>query len=543
MLNGFDKIYELINDGKISVIEPIMTLNKVPENIDTGKSRENKAKNRLFYWLFEEKDLREITEAYQSFREAMATSEMVEKHIGDLDKALDRITERIIRKGINPIEAMLYGSKVINSLLVRPQYSRKIMEMHAYKIASIYLSDKENTVKVLKHIIRHWSWIPQNKIVIMVTGLIREDESLYEEIRDKYSGNNTYKRELFYTYLKSSNKEDIEQILNMVANLDEDKPLDNEISRVILEEYSTYGKFGFDMLMDMKNNGMPSRFGMKVIRKIIQKSAYKSTVEEKQNDVNLLTTAKNSITDDSAYDEIKSAFMANEVLGEVLYQSRFSRREVSPLIIDKIKNGSLDDRELSNAYMSLGFLANKGSGEAKQFLLNRVSNGEYEKTVVLASQLLAGSENAANDIAELFSLCKETEFYSTQRLLNQVKGYRETELLQKSIELEFLKRSQVEDDGFKRMLFNLGNLYNHKNGRLISENIKEQCLKMIKERHSNVIGKLDSLLITVIDILKNYYSTEFEALMFELQHDSKSSNKVKQYAMDILGEQDITAPR
>ena len=76
---------------------------------------ENIANNRLFVWNFEEIDLEEIVGIFTNFQEEKTTALTRQT----MSTALLRKMNNMMREGYNPVECMLYASKIINKKIPR----------------------------------------------------------------------------------------------------------------------------------------------------------------------------------------------------------------------------------------------------------------------------------------------------------------------------------------------------------------------------------------------------------------------------------------
>ena len=147
---------------------------------------ENIANNRLFVWHFEESDLEEFLEYFKMYKE----SNMRDASKIKLSSHLNSKMSEMIREGYNPVECMLYASKVINMEL---QYNIELQDRLAECIRSVYLKQETETIAVLKNIIEMWSWIPQVKVVISAFGLIGDIQELLDKILFYYGEDPNYK--------------------------------------------------------------------------------------------------------------------------------------------------------------------------------------------------------------------------------------------------------------------------------------------------------------------------------------------------------------
>ena len=182
MAKGYTSLKDLLANENLELARDIEKVVHQDENI---------ANNRLFVWNFEQVDLEEFLTYFQMYKDRIVSVTLRQ----NLSSQLMRKVNNMIREGYNPVECMLYASKCIN---MRLQNDKELQTILAERIRDAYLAQEDETIAVIKNILKMWTWVPQINVVITAIGLIGDNQELLDNIMLNYAEDPIYKTKVFY---------------------------------------------------------------------------------------------------------------------------------------------------------------------------------------------------------------------------------------------------------------------------------------------------------------------------------------------------------
>lgn len=532
-----DFFKDKIDNGELIVKEDIETVDEKDENI---------ANNRLFVWNFEKKHLSafmNVFERYNSKSTNFSSRQVLQSDIR-------WIVNDMIRSGYNPVECLLYASKLINMKL---QNDRSLKNIIAEEIRDIYKRQKDETIKVIEHIIDMWTWTPQIKIVISSIGYIGDNEQLFDKILTTYGEDDIYKLEVFYALFDNKTPENLERCLKIIISLKEYVKEDNIIAKRFIEGIDSLGNSVIELVRKYSNIPGVSKYGKKVLHKVMLK--YDDNLYFQENDqMYLKQLAKRSISDDDAYFEFlnycKKHYKAKNS-NNLFYFSRFANFSIAEdFLIKVLQENKISNQHIRNtAIISLGNLGSKGLETDILSTLRGLESDPNNEYAVLVSYILMYNKLRDNSyierLVDIFSTNKEYELGELYLVLKNADIAKNPLLLphvQLALEDKFYELVHKRNYGSLELLtLNLQFFYSQRLYSFISEDLHAMIndfLKNYVEENNNI--KSD-IIINLINVIACNWNQNVEKIMFMLYRSQDI--KVQQAALKKLQERDIQPPK
>lgn len=495
---------------------------------------ENIANNRLFVWNFEEIDLEEIVGIFTNFQEEKTTALTRQT----MSTALLRKMNNMMREGYNPVECMLYASKIINKKI---QNDTEVQSILAERIRDVYIKQEGETEAVLKNIIEMWTWVPQIKVVIMAIGLIGDNEELLDMVAQNYMEDTNYRMKVFYAFMNNKTANNLERVMKLIMSL-KDTEEDAMLGRVFMKDINGFGLEGIRLVEKYYDNPAVSRSGSKVLRKIMLKDGH--TANNNDDDMYRATLAKKSERDNLAYEDFMQD--CNERRDErSFFLTRFSRPDAGVFLKEVLEQDHLSESARNTALVSLSILGLKGYSPAYSIISQAEYKGENDYAAMVAKAIL-GEDKASNELAEAFCSKKDYELGSLYKILRaaNISNYqKETNKVRQGIKDKF--RELLDTERYDKLICLTSNFQMFWDNKLYSfldiETMRDMCA--VLRRYAEDMGNMpDSVIASIIETLMYSYSKDLEEALFALYNNSEN-RKIKELSFKKLKSREIQAPK
>lgn len=523
--SSYSSFKDFFAAGTIELQKSIETVNHTDENI---------ANNRLFVWNFEQDDLEEFLDTFEIYK----GSPINEVNRQNLSASLTRKVNNMLREGYNPIECMLYASKVINMKL---QNDKELQEIIAERIKDVYIKEEEETVAVIHNIIRMWSWVPQVQVAITAIGLIGDCDELLDEMMINYASDPTYKAKVFYALLKNKSLENLERLLKIVIEL-KDTDEDAVLSRVFIKEVAGYGYEGNKILKKYYDNPAISKLGQSTLKKVMLKEEVLDA-NDVDDELYRKTLARRSLKEDDAYIEFETYF-EERYDGDAFFLARFSRPDIGSHLKGVVEDERVNPRDRDSAIISLGIVGSRGYTPARAILETCEKHTGSDNYAVVVARAIMGDEKYVERIVDYMCEQKEYELYGLYSALKNasITSLSACALLQDEIYNRFKHCLAINDfDSLDTLSGNLQMFWEKKMYSLISRELllyMQECMEKVVE------GRLlisYSTAISIIEIMVRNWNKDTERVLFSL-YKYADNERIQQISLKKLKERKIEAP-
>ena len=498
---------------------------------------ENMANNRLFVWNFEAADLEEMVDLFEIYKgEAIGESSRQK-----LNSALLRKMNNMLREGFNPIECMLYASKVINHKLLNDKLVQDIL---AERIRDVYIKREAETIDILKNIMEMWTWIPQLRIVIVSIGLIGENEELLDLVSLNYGEDESLKDRAFHAFMQNKSLSNLERALKIIANLQNTED-DQIMGRRFMKEVSGFGWEGMKIIEKYNDHPAMSRAGRAVIKKIMIKNG---TMVEDVNDDGMYreALATKSSKDDMAFKDFMEDCREKQDR-RACFLCRFSRADAGQFLKEVLENsGELDAAARNDALISLAIIGQKGYHQAAAIIKHAYQEDDDNYAPIIAEVIL-GDRSAGKKMVDIWCEKKEFELFSLFGILrtSNFRFYDESlKEFQGILDTRF--RELVEKKDFYALEILTGNLeilWDKKLYFILSMDLLKYMQKLLTEYANGERNELpEAIVISMINTVVHSWSGSVETAIFQLFHNSENP-RVQQMSYKILQAREVQAPK
>jgi len=388
----------------------------------------NYTSNRVFMWLFSEKDVEDFIDIFALLRQPKIGMNRSEFRARLVNKC-----NEMLKRGICPVEPLLYASKTVNKVILNDMEDQEVISDVIVEIAK---DNRKEVIDTLKHILEKWNWTPQLKIAILAAGKLK-DADLVLEVYSKFSTKThiNFNFELMKMLIYSSNKDFVNQITSILSRLDGDNNKDRAIGNFFKEKFDRYmGKAGIDELYRYYsiNNEYIGDFGRKMIRRLLRECLGEEKISSvaQGNGANRFTYLKNLCTEYKNCDfpqrrqELKQEILDNLYSrSPILFQSavyclRFTKdRDFIPELVSALNRKGIRYNEYKNAIITMGFLKNEDDSIVEQ-ISKRNPRLKYAK---YAYYIIKGSEAYKISLVEELLRCQDaSELYDIEGILKDV---------------------------------------------------------------------------------------------------------------------------
>lgn len=529
-----DFFKDKIDNGELVVKEAIETVDEKDENI---------ANNRLFVWNFEKKHLSAFIDIFDRYNSK--STNISSRRI--LQSEIEGIVNDMIRSGYNPVECLLYASKVINMKL---QNDRTLRNVISEEIRDIYKRQKDETIKVIEHIIDMWTWTPQIKIVISSIGYIGDNEQLFDKILNTYGEDDIYKLEVFYALFDNKTPENLERCLKIIISL-KDLKEDNIIAKRFVDGVDCLGALGIEAVRKYANTPGVSKYGKKVLHKVMLK--YDDNLDFSENDqMYLKQLVKRSFNEDEAYIEFLDYCLKHyksKNNNDVFFFSRFAKISIAEDFLIKVlqENKISNQHNINTAIISLGYLGSKGADvlNALKMLETKPSN---EYAVLVAYILMYNRLKNNFYIERLVDIFANNKEYELGELYNVLKN---ADMAKNTFILPYIQRALVDKfyelvhkrnySSLRFLTLNLQLFSSVKLFSFISEDLHSMIYDFLKNYVESYTNIKSDIIINLINVIACKWNQNVEKIMFMLYRSQDM--KVQQVALKKLQERDIQPPK
>lgn len=524
-------------------LRPLKESGNLIDNVEidtiTGIRPENDVQNKLFIWGFEKEDAKNLLNIYDRFSEKNINYKTLDKLKNDLIKE----GREIEKKGIYPVEVILYTSKTINNRLK----DVSLVDTLSRVIGHFIQKNSIDAIKVLKHIIKNWTWVEQLKIAILSLNFIEEFE-LLSLIYDEYSSDISLKYEVFKTLLNSKNDECIEMILNMVSYLDSDFECDRKIGNLFKDKFDIfYPLHGLKRAQELYNSGASiSYFGKKTLSKVVDTDV--KVIEENQFELgNMINLAKKSFSNNKKIFEY--AFLEGGRSRQASVKAMSFSREKED-VSEFLYNLYLENKQKLNIYDSMNICITLALCNSRRSLdvCKDYKHKDYKfKPYEYACRFLLGDELAAQLLAhELITGEHCSENNTTMRA---VRPCLFKSLLPQKIEEEFSKLvSKCSEKELISYLINIkAFLKSSKKSPGIIIELEKICGHKTQESNAYKLfkksEKLQKVFMNVMVDLVNVDTINiYEKMLFSIANNNSLSQQTRVKARNIVSDLVDVAP-
>lgn len=255
-INSLEDLKSIIDISKLIDNGAADAVDNISEDIVVGGDSTNTIVNRVFTYRFSQGDMEDIRRIYNKLKLGEINNGRIYNAINEL-----RGAARDMRNNKTfPLEAILYGSKEINSLLCN---NEALVDNLGDVIKEIYDTSECKYKKALQYIIANWKWTPQLNIAINACGKIKDDELL--DLIYVNMTNDT-KLEAFKAFINSGLQTSIPNIMKCIATVEEGDLLSNRICKHFNDYYLI--KFGNEGITSAREYVMAPHFSRRAKKEI-----------------------------------------------------------------------------------------------------------------------------------------------------------------------------------------------------------------------------------------------------------------------------------
>lgn len=502
-----------------------------------SRQDENMANNRLFVWNFESADLEEMVDVFSIFKRDTSNENSRLK----LGSALSRKMNAMLREEYNPIECMLYASKVINYKLSNDRSTQEIL---AERIRDIYIKRETETIDILKNIMDMWTWVPQLKVVITAIGLIGENEDLLDLVSLNYGEDENLKSRAFHAFMQNKSISNLKRALKIITNLQNTEE-DQIMGRRFSKEVNGFGWDGLKLIEKYNDNPAVSRTGKNVIRKIIRNNS--NIIEETNDDeMYMETLAEKSARDDVSFKDFMEDCRERRDR-RVCFLCRFSRAEAGQFLKEVLETPKgLDLGSRNAAIISLAILGQKGYTPAAA-IIKECYRDDDDNYAPMVAEIILKNRFAIQKLVHIWCQKTDHELYELFGLLktSNLKYYKDSlEEIQKYLYKVFIELIESNNYvSFEILTGNLQILWDKKLYFIIPIELLEHIQRLLLAYSNGEFHDMpEQIILSMIDTIVHGWNSSVEKVIFSLFHNSENK-KVQQMSYKILQSREVQAPK
>lgn len=506
------------------------------QNIESHEhDDENSADTRLFVWNFSPDDVKLFVGIFERYN--VRPDNSISRNI--LNGELQRQCNAMLIEKCNPVECMLYASKVSNS-----RFNDELIDLLAARIKTVYDDHPDETVEVLQHIFDRWTWAPQRNAAIIAVGLIGKDEELLDSIYPLVN-DNALKRSVFRAFVHRKSQTNLGRAMDVVISLRGNEDIDRELGEIFIDEFNGFASIGIDTLKEYLNGSYAiTRYGFTVLNKIARN--VKLNVGDNYID-NLATLSRD---DDEAYNEfLDVCHKRNDEY--VTFRCRFSRREIiSDFLEPLLKSDLAAPLAKNNAIVSIAQLScgrRKGTdmvAKAKEIIREHQQDPD-NKFACMASLILLGDGVArdnfmttlchepANNLSELYWWLSNASVVKMSETVNNLRRALHARLVD-----TFRNGYYVE---MENLASNLRIFKSRNLGELITKELLDEIKQLLRDYVENTKLMSERAVTGLIDVGVRFDEGDFTRVLFML-YEQRANRVVKGYARKVLLRMDTLDP-
>lgn len=305
----------------------------------------NSSINRLFYYITPENFVRQFSDLFNKYAlESFKNYTFKEKFYDELFL----LSMNLLDLGINPIETLLYSSKICNEELNKPNSPLALTIKRL--VQDIIGKDKNSSINVINHILEKWSWIPQLSIIYKICSESKQEDLIRKCYASYKSGeyeNSILKLDIANAMILSGSNKFLSEIFDIVYNLDNTYRIDSEIWKTFDEKFiSLFTKEDVAKIISLSSYiQLNNRYSQNLFARLKRNSEKSESIIFDSNNITSVVEDLNS--EDGR--KRRKAFV----------EARFVKsNEVSLILYNKLKFGKseLSNPEIKEALISLAFL-------------------------------------------------------------------------------------------------------------------------------------------------------------------------------------------
>lgn len=523
--------------NSISIPKSFISLKDINEVQMSGGESTNTCNNKLFYWNFESYHIEELVKMY----EKLNIGNINNGKLHELELDLKYIGQEMTNKKTCPIEAILYTSKVINSLIIS---NNSLIETIGTVIADIY---KKNICQEYKDtitfILEEWSWDYQIMILINACGKIK-DTDLLKIIYDRHTKEDT-RLQALKAFMSDDNDICIDYSLKLISLTQEADNTEVQMAKYFIHNFTKlFGKASIKKAEEYLEVPNINKQARKIISRVIPSC---KTNENITLDT-MIKKAKNWDTDN----DFESCFLSwmnnNATRKNAFLAIRYSNSpRVEEIIVDILNKYNCNSIEIGTALVTLAQWASR-KGASKQ-LLDLIQENKYDPTKKVYCHAAMCSLGKEEDSIDLVKEFLEEDYYDSRQIFSMIRdcAYKSSQLLRYSIKSVYDEYLSSEDE--EKVIKAINGAY-----ELCDKpkfNFKNITLNMIKD-YIGINKKVDrkfsdevytSLLNLVERLLNDKNKDEFIDILFFIIENEDCNKRLKFKAISMLKRLSVDPPK
>lgn len=524
----------------MATIKDLSELNRLDielkQNLESHKhADEFTADTRLFVWNFNPDDAKKFVDIFKRFNARLDNN--VARNI--LDGELQRQCKLMLADVCNPIECMLYTSKVSNS-----RFDDALVLLLAERIKAVCDERFDESAEVLEHIFQFWTWTPQLRAAITAVGLIGDDDQLLDLIYPM-SANAELKKDVFRAFMYHKSSANLERAMDIVINLRGNVEIDREIANIFVREFSGFAPDGINVLKEyLDGNHVISRHGFAVLHKIARNIGL--DVDGNYSD----NLANRSFDDDDAYAEFVKLCREQPNDENFAFRARFSRRE----IIDDVLEPLLRSEETvpiikHYALISTVHLARRRGKDliprAIQLVAELQKDDANQYACLVASMLLNDRKAIGNFVLTLAQVPSD-KLQDLYHLLNNASLIKADDVLPNIRRALYDQIVYTFRNGYYVEMENLASnlqIFKFRNlAEFVSKDSLNEIKRLLKDYSQDTRLLSDKAAIDLINVGVRFDRNDFIRVLFML-YEQRMNVSIKGYARKMLLQTETLDPK
>lgn len=534
ILKSLEDLESYINN--IGISKSSVKLKDINEVSEGGGESTNTCNNKLFYWNFEPYYIEELLRAY----EKLTIGGINSNKLHELDMDLRSISKDMIDENVCPIEAILYASKIINSILV---VNNLLIETIGNIIADIYNKNKVEYKDTIKFILCEWSWSTQIMILINACGKINDIE-LLQIIYKRHSRGDTRLQSL-KSFMSGNDEICIEYALKLISLTQEADNTEVQMARYFIHNYTK--SFGSKAIKIAEKYLEVSNIN-KVARKIISRSIPNGVKDEIITLDTMIKKAKNWDIENDFYKTFELWMNNSSTRKNAFLAIRYSNSDkVEDMIIDILDKYSCNSIETGTAIITIAQWGSRKSCSPRFLnLINESKKDITKKVYCNAAMCSLGDEN---NTVELIKEFLEENYYESRQIFSIIRdcAYKSKQLLRYAIKTVYDEYLNSEDE--IKIIKAINGAY-----ELCDKpkfNFKDITIQSIKNSIGlegkgsiNYSDNIYTALINLIErLLNDKNKDEFVDILFFIIENNQCNQRIKFKAISMLKRLKVDPPK
>ncbi|MFI3209711.1 MAG: hypothetical protein R3Y64_01455 [Peptostreptococcaceae bacterium] len=384
-----------------------------------GECTKNSYNNKLFFWNFDSLDLKNLVKVFEEFRDK-------ELKVNGFKIKIKNIANDMISKNVCPIEAILYASKSVNSLL---EENNILLDSLSDIIKEVYFIDEKKYKQTIEFILKEWTYKNQLRIVISSCGKIK-DLDLIDLIYELHSETDN-KFICLKCFMNIFDEKTMDYSLSLISRNNEFDSTEVEMSKYFINQYKNrFGQIGIKKaekyILDENIN--------KQSRKVISR-AIPNTEKIESITLNLMIKKAKNWENEENFEEVFLEWMQDTKTRKDAFLSiRYSNcKNVENMICYIIENYDCNSIEIGTALITIAQWASRmGISENFFEMINKYKMDESKIMYCNAAMCSIGYESES---IELIKDYLEEEIYNHRHIFSIIRdcSYKSSKLLRRSV--------------------------------------------------------------------------------------------------------------